>query len=98
LKVFGAVAAIGHKVRDRVGKFSLREHSLSVIAQERLASGIAALGAIWFVNDITSNFRGLTQIHPYSSYSIQLIALSVLLWLCAKQRRFSTLSVSGVSG
>lgn len=88
LGFFSFVTATGNKLLDRVGKLSLRQHSLSVIAQERLACAIAALGTIWFVNDITSNFRGFTEIHPYSLGSTQLIGLSLLLWLCAKQRRF----------
>lgn len=69
------------------------KHSLSVIAQERAASFMAALGTIWFVADITSNFHSIVSIGPPSSGPTELIGLSVLLWLCAKSRRSSSSSM-----
>ena len=64
-----------------------RRHSLSIVDQERSASVLAAIGAGWFVQEITADFRGLEFIQPPSAGPTYLILLAVLLWLCAKQRR-----------
>lgn len=65
-------------------------HSLSVVAQERAASGIASAGMMWYVHEVTSAFAGLELIDPPSQGPTYLVALSVLLWLCAKSRRVRT--------
>jgi hypothetical protein len=63
------------------------KHSLSVVAQERAASLLASLGMLWFVQEITEDFRGIGLISPPSPGPTYLIAVSLLLWLCAKHRR-----------
>jgi hypothetical protein len=65
-------------------------HSLSVVAQERAASGIASAGMMWYVHEVTSTFIGIAFIDPPSQGPTYLVALSVLLWLCAKSRRLHT--------
>jgi len=65
------------------------KHSLSILAQERLASLLASFGSVWFVQEMTKDFRGLEFIAPPSAGPSYLIALGLLLWLCAKQRRIS---------
>lgn len=65
------------------------KHSLSILGQERVASLLASLGSVWFVQEITRDFRGLEFVAPPSSGPSYLIALGLLLWLCAKQRRIS---------
>lgn len=69
------------------------KHSLSIMAQERAASILSSVGVMWYVQEITSDFRGLQFINPPSPGPTYLIALSLLLWLCAKSRR-ATSSVS----
>lgn len=66
--------------------FNMR-HSLSIVAQEWAASLLASIGMIWFGQEATSNFRGLQYIAPPSAGPSNIIALGVLLWLCAKHRR-----------
>ncbi len=73
------------------------QHSLSVVAQERVASGMSAAGAIWLVNDVLGNFRGFAFMGPPSVGPMELIALSVLLWICAKNRRALTESSEAAS-
>lgn len=65
-------------------------HSLSIVAQERAASGIASAGMMWYVHEVTSTFVGIQFIDPPSQGPTYLVALSVLLWLCAKSRRLRT--------
>jgi len=62
-------------------------HSLSVVAHERLASAIAAAGTMWYVNEVTDHFIGLQYIQPPSAGPTYLVAIALLLWLCAKSRR-----------
>jgi hypothetical protein len=66
--------------------FSMR-HSLSTVWQERVASGIAAWGAIWLVYELTKDFHGLEYLDAPPNGPSYLIALASLLWLCAKHRR-----------
>jgi hypothetical protein len=65
------------------------KHSLSIVAHERLASVIASAGMMWYVQELTSEFTGIELINPPSAGPTYLIALSLLLWLCAKSRRAS---------
>jgi DNA-binding NarL/FixJ family response regulator len=69
-------------------------HSLSVVAQEWVASGIASAGMLWYIQEVTSDFHGMSFIEPPSSGPTYLIALSLLLWLCAKSRRLRTTPVA----
>lgn len=64
-------------------------HSLGIVAQERAASLLSGVASIWFVQESTENFRGLLNVGPPSAGPSYLLALSLLLWLCAKQRRVS---------
>lgn len=66
-----------------------RKHSLGILAQERAASMLASAGSVWFVQEITSNFRGIEFVGPPSAGPSSLMALGLLLWLCAKHRRVS---------
>ncbi|MGE5111931.1 MAG: hypothetical protein ACM3JB_13805 [Acidobacteriaceae bacterium] len=63
------------------------KHSLGVVAQERAASLLASFGTMWFVQEITRDFRGIEFIDPPSAGPSYLMALALLLWLCAKHRR-----------
>lgn len=78
---------MGGKLVGSLGDLFRNQHSLSVVAQERAASAMAALGAIWFVNIVTTNFTEVAKMGPPPSGPLELIGLSVLLWLCAKHRR-----------
>ncbi len=62
-------------------------HSLGIVAQERVASLLASFGSVWFVQEITKNFRGFEFVAPPSAGPSYVIALALLLWLCAKYRR-----------
>jgi hypothetical protein len=64
-------------------------HSLDILWQERVASLLASAGSVWFVQEITRNFRGVEFIAPPSAGPSSLMALGLLLWLCAKHRRVS---------
>jgi hypothetical protein len=63
------------------------KHSLGILAQERVASIMASAGSVWFVQEITRDFRGVEFIAPPSAGPSSLMALGLLLWLCAKHRR-----------
>lgn len=65
------------------------KHSLGILAQERVASMMASAGSVWFVQEITRDFRGVEFIAPPSAGPSSLVALGLLLWLCAKHRRVS---------
>jgi hypothetical protein len=64
-------------------------HSLGIAAQEWAASLLSGVASIWFVQEATANFRGLLNVGPPSAGPGYLLALSLLLWLCAKQRRIA---------
>lgn len=64
-------------------------HSLGIAAQEWAASLLSAVASMWFVQEATADFRGLLNVGPPSAGPGYLLALALLLWLCAKQRRVS---------
>lgn len=72
------------------------KHSLGILAQERVASLLASFGSVWFVQEMTKNFKGFQFVDPPSAGPSYLIALGLLLWLCAKHRRISISETSGV--
>lgn len=72
------------------------KHSLGILAQERVASMLASAGSVWFVQEITRNFRGVEFIAPPSAGPSSVMALGLLLWLCAKHRRVSESQGTGV--
>ncbi|MDT8067993.1 MAG: hypothetical protein ROO76_07470 [Terriglobia bacterium] len=78
-----------------LGVFRMK-HSLGILAQERIASLLASSGSVWFVQEMTKNFRGLEFVDPPSAGPSYLIALGLLLWLCAKHRRLSKSQTAGV--
>ena len=64
-------------------------HSFSVLAHERFACGIAAVGTIWFVESLAQSFGGFVSMGPPPPGPAEMIAISVLLWISAKHRRIS---------
>ncbi len=76
----------GETVQDS-SKQKFMQHSLSITTQERVASIIAAIGSIWYVQQITGDFRGLQVLGPPAPGPIELIVVALLLWICAKHRR-----------
>lgn len=84
----------GDTVRSFAANVIRMKHSLSIIAHERLASVLASAGMMWYVQEVTSDFSGIEMINPPSPGPTYLIALSLLLWLCAKSRRVSDKSFS----
>ncbi len=62
-------------------------HSLSIVAQERAASLISAAGTIWYVHEVTRDWTRLAFLIPAVGPT-ELIGVAVLLWLCAKHRRY----------
>jgi len=64
-------------------------HSLGIVAQEWAASLMSGVASMWFVQEVTADFHGLLNVGPPSAGPSYLLALSLLLWLCAKQRRVS---------
>lgn len=84
-----AVVLLRDRMLHRFARVLRMQHSLSIAAHERLASLLAVAGAIWLAGDIHANFKGLASIGSPSAGPTYLVALSVLLWLCAKSRRVS---------
>lgn len=74
------------RVTRSIGANAVR-HSLSVIVQERAASLLSAVGTAWYVQEITQDFRAVGFIDPPTAGPMYLVAISLLLWLCAKHRR-----------
>jgi hypothetical protein len=62
-------------------------HSLSVRWEERVASLIAAGGAIWAVYVATVDYTELWHVHIMPPGPVEICALGVLAWLHAKWRR-----------
>jgi hypothetical protein len=63
-------------------------HSLSIVWQERIASGISAAGTIWYVHEVTKDWSAFAFLIPSTPGPFELIGISVLLWVCAKHRRW----------
>jgi hypothetical protein len=62
-------------------------HLLSIRAQERLASSIAAGGTIWAVYVATFDYNNLWRMHIMPPGPVEVCALGILAWLHAKWRR-----------
>ncbi len=94
MSAIAGVTALAFVLGKALASFILNvfqmKHSLSILAQERVASLLASFGSVWFVEDITKDFRGIESVVPPSDGSSYLIALGLLLWLCVKQRRISS--------
>ena len=64
-----------------------QKNSLSIVAEERVASLIAAAGAIWAVYVATVDYTNLWRINIMPPGPLEVCALGVLAWLHAKWRR-----------
>jgi hypothetical protein len=65
------------------------KHSLSVRWEERVASLIAAGGAIWAVYVATVDYSSLWRVQIMPPGPVEVCALGILAWLHAKWRRSS---------
>jgi len=63
------------------------DHSLSIRWEERVASLIAAAGAIWAVYVATVDYTNLWRVQIMPPGPVEVCALGVLAWLHAKWRR-----------
>jgi hypothetical protein len=64
-----------------------QEHSLSVRAEEIVASLIAAAGGIWAVYVATVDYNNLWRLQIMPPGPVEVCVLGVLAWLHAKWRR-----------
>jgi hypothetical protein len=55
--------------------------------EEWAASLLAAIGSIWFVQELTRSYHRAIQILPPTGGPTELIGLAILVWLHAKHRR-----------
>jgi hypothetical protein len=60
---------------------------LSVLAQERLGSLIAAAGTVWAVYVATQDYNNLWRMQIMPPGPVEVCALGILAWLHAKWRR-----------
>jgi hypothetical protein len=68
-------------------KASGRRYLLSIAAEERLGSLIAAGGTIWAAYVATSDYAGLWRMQIMPPGPVEVCILGVLAWLHAKWRR-----------
>jgi hypothetical protein len=61
---------------------------MNVVKVEWIASLMAAVGSVWFVNEITRGFQRLYLVLPPTGGPTEIIGLAVLIWLYAKHQRF----------
>ena len=64
-----------------------KQHLLSIAAEERLGSLIAAGGTIWGTYVATVDYASLWHIQILSPGPLEVCALGILAWLHAKWRR-----------
>ena len=69
------------------GKPSGQSHLLSIRAEERLASLLAAAGMIWGVYTATVDYAGLWRLSINPPGPLEVCILGILAWLHAKWRR-----------
>ena len=69
------------------GNSSGRRHLLSILAEERLASLIAAGGMIWAVYVATADYDSLWRMQIMPPGPVEVCALGIVAWLHAKWRR-----------
>jgi len=62
-------------------------HSLSIRWEERVASVIAAAGAVWAVYVATQDVNALWKVQIMPPGPVEICALGVLAWLHAKWRK-----------
>ena len=56
--------------------------------EEWAASLLAAIGSIWFVQELTRGYHRAIQVLPPTGGPTEVIGLAILIWLHAKHRRF----------
>lgn len=77
-------------VRPRQRPVPARKNSgslLSITAQERLGSLIAAAGTVWAVYVATQDYANLWRMQIMPPGPVEVCALGILAWLHAKWRR-----------
>jgi len=62
-------------------------HSLSILWEERVASLIAAAGAMWAAYVATVDYTALWKVQIMPPGPVEVCALGILAWLHAKWRR-----------
>lgn len=72
-------------------KAAKQKHALNIQWEERVASLIAAAGAMWAVYVATVDYTSLWQLHILPPGPVEVCALGVLAWLHAKWRRSAQL-------
>ena len=68
-------------------KAAKQKHALSIQWEERVASLIAAAGAMWAVYVATADYTNLWRLQFLPPGPLEVCALGVLAWLHAKWRR-----------
>ena len=68
-------------------KANRRRYLLSIAAEERFGSLIAASGTIWAVYVATTDYAGLWRMQIMPPGPVEVCILGVLTWLHAKWRR-----------
>ena len=68
-------------------KAAKQKHSLSAKWEERVASLIAAAGAMWAVYVATVDYTNLWRVQIMPPGPVEVCALGILAWLHAKWRR-----------
>jgi hypothetical protein len=74
-------------VANPSSKPARKEHFLSIRAEERVASLIAAAGMIWAVYAVTVDYAELWRFQILPPGPIEVCGIGVLAWLHAKWRR-----------
>jgi len=74
-------------IKTPARKASARRSLLSIAAEERLGSLIAAAGMIWGVYVATQNYDNLWRMQILPPGPLEVCALGILAWIHAKWRR-----------
>ena len=78
-----------HQPAEPVGKPAGRRERLSIPAEERLGSLIAAAGTAWTTYTATVDYAALWRMQILPPGPVEVCALGILVWLHAKWRRSS---------
>jgi hypothetical protein len=76
-----------HQPAEPVGKLAGRRERLSIPAEERLGSLIAAIGTVWATYAATVDYAALWRMQILPPGPVEVCALGILVWLHAKWRR-----------
>jgi len=74
-------------IANAADKVNQPRHLLSIRAEERLGSLIAAAGVIWAIYVATVDYTGLLRMQIMPPGPVEICILGVLAWLHAKWRR-----------